>query len=218
MSTRAAELGGATQQPLRHPGAKRTFDLATSSVALIVLSPVMVMVATSVRLTSPGPAIFRQRRIGLDGQPFMVYKFRTMIEGAEALSFETAGTSDPRITRFGAFLRRTKLDELPQLFNVLRGDMSVVGPRPEIPLYAENYPLEDRVVLSVRPGITDPATLRLVDLDGFMETRGDRSPAEFYSQVVQPQKIALQKRYIETQTLWGDVRIIMATIARIVSR
>jgi lipopolysaccharide/colanic/teichoic acid biosynthesis glycosyltransferase len=141
-----------------------------------------------------------------------------MVDGAESLGRETAGTSDPRITPFGAVLRRTKLDELPQLVNVLRGEMSVVGPRPEIPFYAENYLPEDQVVLSVRPGITDPSSLQLADLDGLMEARGDQSPAEFYSQVVQPQKIQLQKQYIATQTLWGDVQIVLATIARIVRR
>lgn len=216
MSTRLTEPVAASCQPLRHSCAKRTFDVVTSSVALVVFSPVLAGIAFAVRATSPGPALFRQRRIGLHGHPFMVLKFRTMVDGAESLGRETAGTSDPRITRFGAVLRRTKLDELPQLVNVLRGEMSVVGPRPEIPFYAENYLPEDQVVLSVRPGLTDPSSLHLADLDGLMETRGGKTPAEFYSQVVQPQKIQLQKQYIATQTLWGDVRIILATIARIV--
>ena len=218
MSTRLTEPIAAKRQPLRHPCAKRTFDVIASSVALVVLSPVMAVVAFAVRATSPGPALFRQRRIGRDQRPFLVLKFRTMVDGAERLGRETAGSSDPRITEFGAILRRTKLDELPQLVNVLRGEMSVVGPRPEIPFYAENYNLEDRVVLSVRPGITDPSSLQLADLDGLMETRGNQSPADFYSQVVQPQKMQLQKQYIANQTLLGDVRIVLATIARIVQR
>lgn len=218
MSTRQDEASAATRQPLRRPGAKRVFDVVTSSVAVVVLAPVMIGIAVAVRVTSPGPALFRQRRIGRDGHPFEVLKFRTMVDGAEALGRETAGSSDPRITDLGRFLRRTKLDELPQLINVLRGEMSVVGPRPEIPYYAQGYSPEDQVVLSVRPGITDPSTLHLADLDGFMETRGDRSPAEFYSQVVQPKKLELQKHYITTQTLWGDVRIILATLAKIVRR
>ena len=145
-------------------------------------------------------------------------KFRTMIEGAEALGRETTGDSDPRITNLGRWLRQTKLDELPQLFNVLAGDMSLVGPRPEIPHYADRYSPEDRIVLSVRPGITDPCSLKMANLDAIMQSRGSMSAADFYISVIQPKKLELQKEYVLNRTFWGDIVVILKTIVRIVRR
>jgi lipopolysaccharide/colanic/teichoic acid biosynthesis glycosyltransferase len=153
--------------------------------------------------------------VGLEGKCFEILKFRTMFAGAEALGRETLGTADPRITRIGALLRKSKLDELPQLINVARGEMSLVGPRPEIPFYADRYSAADRVVLSVRPGITDPSSLALADLDEIMASRGDESAADFYVRVVQPKKLALQKAYVRERSFGGDLSVITRTIVRV---
>ena len=195
---------------------KRTFDVTASSIGLILLSPLLVFIVIAVRMTSPGPAIFRQERVGLNGGRIKVWKFRTMIHGAEGLSRETLGTRDPRITPLGRRLRRTKLDELPQLVNVLRGSMSMVGPRPEIPFYADRYGAEEAIVLAVKPGITDPSSLEMADLDELMENRGDVPAPEYYTAVIQPRKLALQKDYIQNQSLLGDIRIIIRTIFKVI--
>ncbi|MBM3766504.1 MAG: sugar transferase [Acidobacteria bacterium] len=208
-SALAAKLGGI---------GKRAFDIAASAAGLLILAPTLLAVALAVKVSSPGPIIFRHRRVGLHGARFDVFKFRTMVDGAEALGRETGGTQDPRITRVGRFLRRTKLDELPQLVNVLRGQMSLVGPRPEIPHYADRYRGEDRIVLSVRPGITDPCSLEMSDLDEIMQTRGSTPPAEFYEREVQPRKLKLQREYITSHTFAGDIAILVRTVLRIVRR
>ena len=153
--------------------------------------------------------------MGRHRKHFELFKFRTMINDAEAFGRETSGTNDPRITQIGAWLRRTKLDEIPQLINVFIGDMSFVGPRPEIPFYAEKYGKEDQIVLSVRPGITDLATLEMANLDSIMQTRGERSPAEFYLDVIQPRKLQLQREYVLNRSFVGDILIIIQTLLRI---
>jgi len=135
--------------------------------------------------------------------------------GAESLGRETLGTNDPRITKIGAFLRRTKIDELPQLLNVLLGDMSIVGPRPEIPYYAKKYDEDDQIVLSIRPGITDPSSLQLMHLDTMMENRGSQSAEDFYTNVILPKKLKLQKEYIKKKTFFGDIKIMFLTVLRI---
>lgn len=216
MSIRATD-GAALVVTLDSMG-KRAFDLTASAMGLLILSPLILMVALVVRFSSPGPVIFRHRRVGLHGAYFHVLKFRTMVDGAEALGRETGGTQDPRITRIGGFLRRTKMDELPQLVNVLLGEMSLVGPRPEIPFYADRYRGEDRIVLSVPPGITDPCSLEMSDLDAIMQSRGTTSPAEFYERKVQPRKLRLQKDYIANRTFAGDISILVRTVLRIARR
>jgi len=195
--------------------AKRTFDVVGAGVGLAVMAPALGLIAVAVRLSSPGPALFRQTRVGLNGRHFKALKFRTMFAGSDALGRETLGTNDPRITRLGHFLRRTKIDELPQLINVVRGDMSLVGPRPEIPHYADRYAGDDRIVLTVRPGMTDPSSLELSDLDTLMASRGAESPADFYVRVIQPRKLTLQKAYVCNHSLGSDVIIIVKTILRI---
>lgn len=197
---------------------KRAFDVIVSAAGLLILSPVFLIVALAVGLSSPGPVIFRHRRVGLNGVHFHVLKFRTMVHGSEALGRETRGTQDPRITHIGRYLRRTKLDELPQLFNVFLGDMSLVGPRPEIPYYADHYCDEDRIVLSVRPGITDSCTLEMSDLDSIMQSRGPTSPAEFYKRDILPRKLRMQRDYIASRTFAGDFLILVRTVLRIVPR
>jgi lipopolysaccharide/colanic/teichoic acid biosynthesis glycosyltransferase len=194
---------------------KRCFDVVTSLFGLIALFPIFILVAILVKITSCGPILFRQQRVGRHRKHFELFKFRTMINDAEAFGRETSGTNDPRITQIGAWLRRTKLDEIPQLINVFIGDMSFVGPRPEIPFYAEKYGKEDQIVLSVRPGITDLATLEMANLDSIMQTRGERSPAEFYLDVIQPRKLQLQREYVLNRSFVGDILIIIQTLLRI---
>jgi len=196
---------------------KRALDIVGSGLGLAVLSPLLCAIAVAVRLDSPGPALFRQRRAGLYGQHFNLLKFRTMTDGAERLSRETLGTDDPRITRLGHHLRRLKIDELPQLINVLKGDMSLVGPRPEIPHYVSRYADVDRIVLSVRPGITDPSSIELLNLEAIMESRGVEPAADFYARVILPKKLELQKAYIANRSLPSDIGIILRTVLKILA-
>ena len=194
---------------------KRCFDVVASLFGLIALFPILILVAFLVKITSSGPILFRQQRVGRHRKHFELFKFRTMINDAEAFGRETSGTNDPRITQIGAWLRRTKLDEIPQLINVFIGDMSFVGPRPEIPFYAENYGKEDQIVLQLRPGITDLTTLEMTDLDSIMQTRGEMTPAEFYLCTVQPRKLKLQREYVLNRSFFGDILIIIRTLLKI---
>jgi lipopolysaccharide/colanic/teichoic acid biosynthesis glycosyltransferase len=194
---------------------KRAFDVVAAVVGLVLLAPLFLLVAAWIRLDSPGPVFFRQERVGRGGRPFRIHKFRTMrVEaGGPAL---TVG-ADPRITRAGAFLRRTKIDELPQLLDVLRGDMSVVGPRPEVARYVAAYPpaLREKV-LSVRPGITDPASLQFRDESSLLARAAD--PEREYREVVLPAKLRLAADYVDTASLGGDLRLIAATLRALWSR
>ncbi|MBX3622299.1 MAG: sugar transferase [Rhizobacter sp.] len=189
--------------------AKRLFDLLLSAAGLVVLSPLLVAVALWVKLDSPGPVFFRQERVGRHGVPFRIHKFRTMVHGAQGASI-TVG-ADARITRAGAVLRRTKLDELPQLIDVLRGDMSLVGPRPEVPRYVALYPATMRdKVLSVRPGITDVASLEYRDESERLARAAD--PEHEYVQVVMPAKLRLAAHYVDHASLAFDLRLILRTL------
>lgn len=187
---------------------KRLFDIVASALGLLLLMPLLLLAALWVKLDSPGPALFRQTRVGRFGVPFTIHKFRTMrMEPGAAI---TVG-EDPRITRSGRFLRASKLDELPQLWDVLRGAMSLVGPRPELPRYVALYPAALReVVLSVRPGITDPASLRFRHESELLARAFD--PEREYVEVVLPAKLQLAADYVRTASLAGDVRLILATL------
>jgi lipopolysaccharide/colanic/teichoic acid biosynthesis glycosyltransferase len=198
--------------------AKRLFDLLASGFGLLLLAPLLLLMALAIKLDSPGPVFFRQTRVGRHGVEFRIHKFRTMVHGicsaeAGALAAETQLTvgSDPRITRVGALLRRTKLDELAQLIDVLRGRMSLVGPRPEVPRYVATYPqgLRDKV-LAVRPGITDPASLAFRDESALLARAAD--PEREYVEVVLPAKLQLSARYVDDATFAGDLRLIVATL------
>ncbi|MBK9273412.1 MAG: sugar transferase [Flavobacteriales bacterium] len=189
---------------------KRAFDIVFASVALVLLLPLLVLFALAVAFTSPGGAFFRQVRVGRHGRPFNLLKFRSMRPGSEALGQLTIGGRDPRITGVGHFLRRTKLDELPQLWNVLKGDMSVVGPRPEVPRYVALYTTDQRQVLSVRPGITGMASLDYVDENELLARSDD--PERTYVEEVMPAKLALDLRYVRERTFALDLRIIAATL------
>lgn len=190
---------------------KRLFDIAFSALALLLLSPVLLGVAAWVWLDSPGPVLFRQQRVGLGGQLFGIYKFRSMHTGAEALGLPLTVGRDPRITRAGAWLRRTKVDELPQLFNALCGDMSLVGPRPEVPRYVAIYPADLRAkVLSVRPGITDLASLEFRNESSLLAHSPD--PERTYVEEILPTKLRYACEYVQKRTLWLDIKIIMQTV------
>jgi lipopolysaccharide/colanic/teichoic acid biosynthesis glycosyltransferase len=190
---------------------KRLFDVAFSLLALLLLSPLLLALALWVRLDSPGPVFFRQQRVGLGGRLFGIYKFRTMHTGAEAAGPQITVGRDVRITRAGAWLRRSKLDELPQFINVLRGDMSVVGPRPEVPRYVAHYPAELRaVVLGVRPGITDLASIAFRNESDLLAHSPD--PERTYVEQVLPIKLRYAQQYVHTRSLWLDMRIIAWTV------
>lgn len=193
---------------------KRLFDIAAAGLGLLLLWPVLLAAAVWVKLDSPGPVLFRQTRVGRFGVPFTIHKFRTMRVAPGAAI--TVG-ADPRITRAGHRLRQTKLDELPQLWDVLRGTMSLVGPRPELPKYVELYPADLRErVLSVRPGITDPASLAFSHEAELLAAAAD--PEREYREVILPAKLRLSADYAARANLATDLRLIVATLARVFER
>lgn len=195
---------------------KRLFDVVLSALGLLVLSPVLVGIALWVKLDSPGPVFFRQVRVGRFGVPFRLFKFRTMRVDSEQDGKLTVG-ADPRITRSGHFLRRYKLDELPQLLDVLRGTMSLVGPRPEVPEYVAHYPpgVRERV-LSVRPGITDEASIEMVDENALLADYAD--PAQAYIDVILPKKLDYYLDYVTKPSMIRDIGIIFRTLRKILHR
>lgn len=200
----------------RQLAAKRALDIAASAIGLAATAPLLGAIAVVVRRTSPGPALFRQTRVGRDGKPFEMLKFRTMRVAApgDAGPQVTAG-GDARITPVGRLLRKTKLDELPELLNVLRGDMSLVGPRPEVPKYVAYYTPEDKAsVHSVRPGLTDPATVRFRSEEEILARAQD--PERAYIEDVLPTKVRMYKDYLEGASLLGDLRILADTLFVIV--
>jgi lipopolysaccharide/colanic/teichoic acid biosynthesis glycosyltransferase len=190
---------------------KRLFDVLAAGVSIVVLSPLLVVVASAVRFSSPGPVIFSQERVGRNFRPFRIFKFRTMYVDAQARGGQlTVGAYDPRITPVGRLLRGTKLDELPQLWNVLRGDMSLVGPRPEVPRYVEMFRGDFAEILRVRPGITDPASLKYRCESDQLAAAGD--PEAEYVRRILPDKIAISKEYLRTASLVGDAGILLRTV------
>ena len=191
---------------------KRAFDVVCSALGLLVLSPVLLICALLVGLTSPGGVLFRQERIGKDGVPFTIYKFRSMRRDNAGLKITTSG--DSRVTPVGKVLRRTKLDELPQLFNVLKGDMSFVGPRPEVREYTDLYDEEQRQVLLVRPGITGLASIRFRNENELLDESDD--PNRTYIEEVMPQKLALDLEYIPHASVFYDIRLILETLVTVV--
>lgn len=194
--------------------AKRIFDAVSALMALIVLSPVFLIIALAILLTSPGPVFFRQERIGRGGATFRIIKFRTMRNDAPATRRVITVAGDARITALGAILRRFKLDELPQLINVAAGDMSLVGPRPEVAHYVALWPAADRdVILSVRPGITDPASIKFRNEGEILASYPD--PEAAYRDVILPEKASLYANYVRTASFAGDISLIFKTLALI---
>jgi len=191
----------------------RFFDIFFSTLGLIILSPLFLLLAIWIKIDSKGPTFYKQLRVGKDGKDFYLYKFRTMVVDADKKGFITVGKRDPRITRTGYYLRKYKLDELPQLMNVLRGEMSFVGPRPEVRKYVNMYTEEQRKVLSVKPGITDYASIQYIDENIVLAKSDD--PERTYIDIIIPEKIRYNMKYIEHQSVKEYFKIIFLTIRKI---
>lgn len=193
----------------------RLFDIIFSALGLVLLAPVFVVLCLLIRIESKGGCFYIQERIGKGGKPFGLYKFRTMRTGSDAEGLLTVGEHDTRITRIGYFLRKTKIDELPQLLNVLKGDMSLVGPRPEVRKYVELYTEDQRRVLNVRPGITDYASIEYVNENELLSQTDD--PDRTYIEEIMPDKIKLNMKYLENYTLKEYFKIIFLTFKSLVA-
>jgi len=193
---------------------KRVFDIAAAAFGLLLLSPLFLFVAILIKLDSRGPIFFRQERIGRDFRPFFIYKFRTMVENAAQIGSVITYGGDPRITRIGRFLRKTKIDELAQLINVVKGEMSMVGPRPEVPRYVEMFRQDYEEILKIRPGITDLASLKYQDEAELLGTSA--SPEEDYVKRILPDKLKLAKDYVQCSSLTFDIGLMLKTVPKLI--
>lgn len=192
---------------------KRAFDVVLSLTGLILVSPVILVIAIFVKLTSPGPVMYKGVRVGRYGKPFRILKFRSMVVDAEKRGGSATAGDDPRLTSTGRFLRSYKLDELPQLWNVFVGDMSFVGPRPEVQKYVDRYSEKERAVLALRPGITDWASIWNSNEAAVLE--GSSDPEKAYEELILPTKLALQQKYLHEHSCFTDVRILFHTFAKL---
>jgi lipopolysaccharide/colanic/teichoic acid biosynthesis glycosyltransferase len=193
---------------------KRIFDALAAAAGLLVLSPLLALLALVVKLSSRGPVFFRQQRVGCNGEVFRIVKFRSMMVDADRRGLPITAAGDPRVTSVGRVLRRFKLDELPQLWNVLAGDMSLVGPRPEVPRYVECYSPAQRRVLTVRPGITDPASLLYRDEESILANQLNTD--RYYREVILPDKLNLNLAYLSRSSFLYDLSLILQTVGRLV--
>ena len=193
---------------------KRFFDLIVSGIGILLICPILLIIAVWIKLDSRGPIFYLQERVGLHNKVFRIIKFRSMQIGSDKGSLVTIGGRDPRITRSGYFIRKYKLDELPQLFNVFVGNMSIVGPRPEVRHYVNYWTEEQLHVLDVRPGITDPASIKFRNENDLMEQADD--PEYYYINVVMQEKLKLYLEYVNHHSFWGDIKIIFQTFAAII--
>jgi lipopolysaccharide/colanic/teichoic acid biosynthesis glycosyltransferase len=198
--------------PQRLP--KRCFDIIVAAVGLVLVAPLLVCFALLIKFCSPGPVFYRGTRVGLGGKLFAMLKFRTMVINAEALGGSATAADDPRITNLGKFLRRYKLDELPQLLNVLFGDMSLVGPRPEVEKYVNLYSPEEQAILTVRPGITDWASIWNSNEAAVLE--GSRDPEKTYEELIRPTKLTLQLLYVRNHSFFVDLKILVHTALKLI--
>ncbi|MHC5201494.1 sugar transferase [Myroides sp. LJL119] len=195
---------------------KRVFDIIASATGLILLSPVFIIVAIAIKLDSKGPIFYRQTRVGLNNQDFQIFKFRSMYMDADKKGLITVGGRDPRVTNIGYYIRKFKLDEFPQLLNVFVGEMSIVGPRPEVRKYVLMYSKEQLKVLSVRPGITDNASIKYRNENDILETAND--PEKMYVDVIMPDKLKFNLEYVNNQTIINDIKIIFLTFKEILRK
>ena len=196
---------------------KRLFDLAFVIPSLIVLSPLFIIISLWIKVDSSGPVFFRQKRVGQYGKEFKIFKFRTMVVDAESLGAKVTVGSDSRITKSGVFLRKYKIDELPQLINVLKGEMSLVGPRPEVPEYVAYWEAEDKEeVLSVPPGITDFASIEFKDENDMLVN--SKNPVDKYIKEIVPLKLEYNKRYVRERSVWLDISLIFKTLLEVLIR
>lgn len=189
---------------------KRRFDFFFSLLGLVLLSPLLLLIAVAIKLEGPGPVFYRGGRVGRLGMPFRIFKFRTMVVNADQIGGPSTPDDDPRVTRTGKFLRKSKLDELPQLINVLKGEMSLVGPRPEVPQYVQMYNDEERAILSVKPGITDWASIWNSDEGALLA--GTPDPEKTYRESIRPEKIRLQLEYVRNRSFLTDLVILADTV------
>ena len=194
---------------------KRIFDIIMAATGLAMLSPLLLWVTWRIKAEDGGPIFYRGERVGLHGRKFRIYKFRTMVLDAEKLGGSSTSDDDPRITKIGKTLRKYKLDELPQLFNVLTGEMSLVGPRPEIKRYTDLYTEEQKAIFTVRPGITDWASLWNSDEGAVLA--GAEDPDKAFEELLQPTKLKLQLKYVRERSFWVDLKIIILTLLAVVS-
>ncbi len=195
---------------------KRLFDIILSSFGILLLSPILVIIAALVKISSKGPVFYRQVRVGKGNEDFRIFKFRTMYTGSDKKGLLTVGGRDPRVTKVGYYLRKFKLDELPQLFNVFTGEMSLVGPRPEVRKYVDYYSDSDMEVLSVRPGITDYASIAFRNENDILKESED--PERKYIEEIMPIKLGLNKKYIAEKGMFKDLSIILKTITVIINK
>ena len=195
---------------------KRLFDIISSSAGLIFLSPVFLFVAIWIKLDSKGPVFYRQVRVGKNGRDFRIYKFRSMRRGADKKGLITVGGRDPRVTRSGYYIRKYKLDELPQLINVFTGEMSVVGPRPEVRKYVNLYTEEQLKVLSVKPGITDIASIKYRNENELLDKADN--PDKMYTEVIMPDKLKYNLEYIEKASFLYDIKLIFRTFKAVFTK
>ncbi len=179
-----------------------------------MLSPLMIPIAILIRLEDGGPIFYKGERVGRNGNLFKMFKFRSMVVNADKLGPSSTSAEDPRITRIGHFLRKYKLDELPQLLNVLRGDMSIVGPRPEVKYFTDMYTEDEMIILSVKPGITDWASIWNCDEGSILA--GSRDPDRAYFELIRPTKLALQMKYVKERSFWVDLKIILLTLLAVI--
>jgi len=193
---------------------KRIFDFFASAIGIILLLPIFLAVAIAIKKNSPGPVFYISWRIGKNNKPFKIYKFRTMVVNADKMGGPSTASDDPRLTKIGLFLKKYQLDELPQLFNVLKGDMSLVGPRPEVKMYVDMMTNEQKnVILSVKPGITDFASLWNFHEGEIL--KGAKDPEKEYMEKIRPEKLRLQMKYVKEMSFWTDLKIIFQTILKI---
>jgi len=196
--------------------AKRMFDILLSSIGLLVLSPLIILLSVIIKLGSKGSILYKGIRVGRYGKLFKMLKFRTMVVNAEEIGGASTANDDPRITKTGKFLRKFKLDELPQLINVFKGEMSFVGPRPEVQHYVNMFKEEEKSILSVRPGITDWASLWNPDEGSVLA--GSPDPEHTYMEKIRPEKIRLQLKYVKERSFWKDIKIVFLTLKAIVKK
>jgi len=197
--------------------AKRLFDVVISAIGLILLSPAFLLLALVIKLDSHGPVFYRGVRVGRNGRSFNIYKFRSMVADAERRGAASTSTTDLRVTRSGRFIRKFKFDEFSQLINVLLGDMSIVGPRPEVRKFVDKYTEEEKLILSVRPGITDWSSIKFHNEGEIIESSGIPDADEAYETLIRPEKLRLQLKYVRERSLWVDIRIIGATVGKLFS-
>lgn len=196
---------------------KRLLDIALSAFGLLLLSPALFLLALMIKLDTPGPVFYRGVRVGRNGRPFRIYKFRSMVSDAEAKGASSTNAADPRVTRAGHFIRKFKLDEFSQLINVFLGDMSLVGPRPEVKKFVDMYTEEEKLILTVRPGITDWSSIRFHNEGEIIESSGIADADEAYAKLIRPEKLRLQMRYVRERNMWIDIKILLCTVLTIIS-